>query len=117
MVKLISDDPWQQLVDAIDRMLGDASDDAAQVGLGIKAVQFGSADEGIDCGAAFAAAVGTEVQEVFSAESKFAIILPLSGKKLKSITVGIPCMGVASRYETSRSEVAVAWCTSRPVQA
>lgn len=42
MVKLISDDPWQQLVDAIDRMLGDASDDAAQVGLGIKAVQFGS---------------------------------------------------------------------------
>jgi hypothetical protein len=40
VVKLISDDPWQQLVDAIDRMLGDASDDVAQVGLGIKAVQF-----------------------------------------------------------------------------
>lgn len=69
MVKLISDDPWQQLVDAIDRMLGDASDDVAQVGLGIKAVQFGSADECIDFGATFAAAVGTEVQEVFSAES------------------------------------------------
>jgi len=44
VVKLISDDPWQQLVDAIDRMLGDASDAVAQVGLGIKAAQFGSTE-------------------------------------------------------------------------
>jgi len=98
-------------------MLGDASDDVAQVGLGIKAIQCGSTDQSVDCGPAFAAAVGTEVQEVFSAESKFAIILPISGRKLKSITVGIPCMGVASRYETSRNEAVVAWCTSRPAQA
>ncbi|AIP35837.1 hypothetical protein DR64_5508 [Paraburkholderia xenovorans LB400] len=69
MVELIGDDPWQQFVDAIDRVLGDASDDVAQVGLGIKAIQFGGTDQGIDCGATFAAAVGTEVQEVFSAES------------------------------------------------
>jgi hypothetical protein len=41
VVKLIGDDPWQQFVDAIDGMLGDASDDVAQVGLGIKAIQFG----------------------------------------------------------------------------
>jgi hypothetical protein len=41
VVKLIGNDPWQQFVDAIDGMLGDASDDVAQVGLGIKAIQFG----------------------------------------------------------------------------
>jgi hypothetical protein len=34
VVKPICNDPWQQLVDAIDGMLGDASDDVAQVGLG-----------------------------------------------------------------------------------
>jgi hypothetical protein len=39
--KLIGNDPWQQLVDAIDGVLGDASDDVAQVCLGIKAIQFG----------------------------------------------------------------------------
>jgi hypothetical protein len=69
VVKLIGNDPWQQFVDAIDGMLGDASDDVAQVGLGIKAIQFDGADQSVDCGAPFASAVGAEVQEVFSAES------------------------------------------------
>lgn len=69
MVKLIGDDPWQQLVDAIDGMLGNASDDVAQVGLGIKTIQFGGANQSVDSGPAFAAAVGTEVKEVLSAES------------------------------------------------
>lgn len=44
-MKLIGDNPWQQLVDAIDGMLGDASDDVAQVGLGIKAIQFGGTNQ------------------------------------------------------------------------
>jgi hypothetical protein len=52
-----------------------------------------------------------------AAHGKFAPILPILGKKLKSTIVGIPCMVVASRYETSRSEVAVASYTSRPAQA
>lgn len=41
VAKLIGNDPWQQFVDAIDGTLGDASYDVAQVGLGIKAIQFG----------------------------------------------------------------------------
>jgi hypothetical protein len=45
VVKLIGNDPWQQFVDAIDGMLGDASDDVAQVGLGIKAIQFGGTNQ------------------------------------------------------------------------
>jgi hypothetical protein len=65
VVKLIGDDPWQQLVDAIDGMLCDASDDVAQVGLRIKAIQFGGSNQCVNSGPAFAAAVGTEVQEVF----------------------------------------------------
>ena len=42
---------------AIDRMLGDKSDDVAQVDSGIKAIQFGGADQCVDCSAAFATAV------------------------------------------------------------
>lgn len=68
-MKLIGNDPWQKFVDAIDGMLGDASDDVAQVGLGIKAVQFGGADQRVDGGAAFASTIRAEVQEVFSTES------------------------------------------------
>jgi hypothetical protein len=69
VVKLIGNDPWQQFIDAIDGVLGDASDDVAQVGLGIKAIQFGGTNQSVDCGPAFAAAVGAEVQIVLSAES------------------------------------------------
>jgi hypothetical protein len=87
MVKLIGNDPWQQFVKAVNEMLSDASDDVAQIGLGIKTIQFGGAGQGVDCSAPFAAAVGTEVQEVFSVASKFAIILPIPGRKLKSATV------------------------------
>jgi hypothetical protein len=65
VLKLIGNDPWQQFVDAIDGMLGDASDDLAQVGLGIKAIQFGGANQGVDRGAAFAAAVGTKCRKFF----------------------------------------------------
>jgi hypothetical protein len=56
-LKEISNDPSRQFVDAIDRMLGDKSDDVAQVGPGIKAIQFGDADQCVDCSAAFATAV------------------------------------------------------------
>jgi hypothetical protein len=38
VVKLIGNDPWQKFVDAIDGMLGDASDDVAQVGLVIQQI-------------------------------------------------------------------------------
>jgi hypothetical protein len=38
VVKLIGDYPWQQFVDAIDRMLGDANCDVAQAGLRVNAI-------------------------------------------------------------------------------
>ena len=65
MVKLICNDPWQQLVDAIDGMLGDANDDVAPIGLGIIAIQFGGTDQGVDCRPAFAAAVGPKCTSLF----------------------------------------------------
>jgi hypothetical protein len=47
--------PGQQVGDAVDRMIGDASKHIAQVGLGIEAVELGGLDQGVDCGRALAA--------------------------------------------------------------
>ncbi|KAF7961351.1 hypothetical protein AWV80_34100 [Cupriavidus sp. UYMU48A] len=38
---LLSHGPWQQFADAIDGMVGDASNDVSQVGLGVETVQLG----------------------------------------------------------------------------
>lgn len=42
------DVPRQQLLDVVDRMLGDALQDVSQIGFRIKTVEFGRADEGGD---------------------------------------------------------------------
>jgi hypothetical protein len=39
-VKLIGTDAWQQFVDAIYQMLGDASDDMVQIGFGWQAASL-----------------------------------------------------------------------------
>ena len=45
---------------------------------------------------------------------KLVLILPISGKKLKSIIVGIRYMVAASRFETSRNAAVVAWFMLKP---
>jgi hypothetical protein len=42
------------------------------------------------------------------------LILPISGRKLKSIIVGIRYMVAASRFETSRNAAVVAWFMLKP---
>ena len=34
--------PWQQFVDAIDRMIGDAGEDVGEIGFGVEAVHLGA---------------------------------------------------------------------------
>lgn len=48
---------------------------------------------------------------------KLAFILPISGRKLKSIIAGIRCMATASRSETSSNVAAAASCISKPALA
>ncbi|BEU25690.1 hypothetical protein PBP221_58300 [Paraburkholderia sp. 22B1P] len=115
--ELIGDGPRCEFVDAVNRVVGDAREHVAQIGLRIDAVEFCGANEAVDGSGALTPGIGTGKQVIAPTDGKFAIILPISGRKLKSIIVGIPCMGVASRYATLRSEVAVAWYTSRPARA
>ena len=70
------------MVDAIDRVIGDATNHFAQVGFGIDAVELCGLDERINCGCAFAAGVGSCEQIVLAAQGNLAVILPMSGRKL-----------------------------------
>ena len=40
-------------------MIGDAAQHISEPGLGVDAVEFGGGDQGVDCGRALAAAIGT----------------------------------------------------------
>ena len=88
-------------------MVGNAGEDMAQISLRIKAIEFGGCDQRVDRGTSFTTAIRAEVQEVFTAERQFPFILPISGKKLKSIIVGIRCFVVASRFEMLSSAAEV----------
>ena len=51
--------PWQQLIEPRGGMIGDATQHIGEPGLGVDAVEFGGGDQGVDCGRALAAAIGT----------------------------------------------------------
>jgi len=88
--------PWQELVDPIDWMIGDATDDIAEVCLGIEPVKAGGLDNGVHGGGAFSAGIGTGEQPVLSPQGNYPFILPMSGKNWKFITAGIPILAVRS---------------------
>ena len=104
---LVGDRPGQKVGDPIDWMIGDALDDETQIGFGVEAVEFGRADQAVDGSGAFAAGIRPGKQIVLAADGQFALILPISGKKLKSIIDGIRCMVVASRFVTLSNAAAV----------
>src|SRR5215210_3500390 len=62
--------PRQQFADAIDRMISDAGENVAQPHLGIKAVELGRLDEGVDGRGALAAGIGAGEQVVLAAEGE-----------------------------------------------
>ena len=56
--------PGQELVNTVDRMIGDVSQHMAQPGFGVDTVQLGRPDQRVDGGSAFAAGVGAGKQVV-----------------------------------------------------
>ena len=84
-------------------MVGDALEHVAQVSLRIEADELGRADQGVNQRRAVPAVVGAKMQVIFSADRNRRVILPMSGKKLKSSIAGIPSTGVASGGNTASS--------------
>jgi hypothetical protein len=63
-----------------------------EIGEGLDLVELGGGDEGADGCPSGAAAVGSGKQMVLAAERHLPFILPMSGRKLKSIIAGIRSM-------------------------
>jgi hypothetical protein len=56
--KLGSVVPRQQFIDAVDRMIGDAREHEAQIRFWVEAIEFGGADQAVECDGAFATGIG-----------------------------------------------------------
>ena len=74
-------------------MIGDAGEHVGEPGLRIDVVELGSFDQRVQRSGALAAAIGAGEQPGPAAEGNHAVILPISGKKLRSMTAGTRCMG------------------------
>ncbi|KWI32240.1 hypothetical protein WT71_10360 [Burkholderia stagnalis] len=98
-------------------MISDVGQDVFQIGTRVDAIELARPDQAIHRSGPLAPAVGADEQIVFASERKLAFILPISGKKLKSIIVGIRCMVAALRFETSSNAATAAWCMSTPALA
>lgn len=57
--------PGQEFVDPVDRVLGDASEELAQVGLWVEAIELGGADEAVERRGTLAASVGSSEEIIF----------------------------------------------------
>src|ERR1700720_732863 len=57
--------PGQKFADAIDRMIGDAGQNIAQIGLRVEAIHFGGLDEGVHRGGSHAAGIGASKEIIF----------------------------------------------------
>lgn len=81
--------PGQEVVDPVDRMVGDVGQHMAQPGLGVNTVQLGRANQRVDGGGTLAAAVSAGEQVVAAADGDTAQ-RPLGGRVVDlDDTVGI----------------------------
>jgi len=67
----------------------------SEIGEGLEVVELGRGEERSDNGPAIAAAVRAGEQMVLAAERNRPVILPISGRRSRSITAGTHSMGAA----------------------
>ena len=103
--------PREQLVDSVDRVIGDARDDVAQIGFWVEPVELGSLDERVHLRGSDSAAVRTREEIIFSAQGNLAAILPISGRTLWSNIAGIRCTARGCVVFRASGAHRVSWCT------
>jgi len=105
--------PGEEFREPLDRMIGDAGEDVVQIGLGVEAIEFRGLDQRVHRRGALAATVRAGEDPIFSAQSNHAVIVPISGKKLRSITAGTRGMGAGFGDNMSSGVPSVKLFTSR----
>jgi len=94
-------------------VIGDAGEPVGEVVLRVEAVELGALDQGVDCCGAAAAGIGAGKQVILAAEGNRPVILPISGRRSKSIIDGTHSMGAAfAANMSSGAPVAISF-TSR----
>jgi hypothetical protein len=95
--------PRQQIVDPIDRVVGDAGEQVAQVGLWIEAVQGRGLDERVENRSPTTAGVRAGKEVVLAAQRDRPAILPMSGRRSRSTIAGTRSMDVVSGVSAASS--------------
>src|ERR1700682_2099096 len=94
-------------------MLGAACQNVGEPSLRIDVVHFRRDDQAVHDGGALAAAIGAAEQPRFTSQGNRPVILPISGRRLKSFTVGIRCIGAVFDCNTASSVSPAGLFTSR----
>jgi hypothetical protein len=94
-------------------MVGDSAQHIGKPSLRINAVEFRCADQGVHRGSALAATVEAGEQPCAAPESNRPVILPISGRRSRSIIAGTHIMGDAFVANMSSGAPAVMSFTSR----
>src|SRR5271166_1986050 len=84
-----------------------------EIGVRLDAIEFGGFDQRADDRPPLAAAVASRKQMVLAAERNRAVILPMSGRKLKFVTDGTRFMGGVFAANTRSGAPAASSSTSR----
>src|SRR5271157_1884192 len=103
LVQSIDHIPRQQLLDAIDGMIGDAFEDVLQIPLRVDAIEFASFDKAINDRRTLTAAVGSEEQIIASSGSN------TTNGALRNTVVYLqaPILGIAAQGIPTVQRVAI----------
>ena len=106
--------PRQQFIEAVDGMPVDhAREHVAQVGVGFDAVEFAGLDQRADDCPSIAATVTPGKEMVLAPECNRPVILPMSGRRSRSIIPGTHSMDAAFDASMSSGALVARSFTSR----
>ena len=72
------------------RLAGDGGEHVGEIMLRVETVELGAFDQRIDRGGAAAAGIGAGKQIIFATNRNRPVILPISGRRSRSIIAGTP---------------------------
>ena len=105
--------PGQQFVEFRGWMIGDAAEHVGEPSLRIDVIQLGGLDQREHRGGAASTGIGAGEQPVLAADRNRPVILPMSGRRSRSIIAGTHIMGDAFVANMSSGAPAVMSFTSR----
>jgi hypothetical protein len=106
--------PGQEFIEPAHRMaLGHALQDVPEIGEGLHVVELCGGDEGTNGGPSLSAAIGAGEQMVLAPQRNLSVILPISGRRWKSIIGGTRSLAVVLGFAAASNVILAALPTSR----